>query len=129
MHPVSNCEHIRGFSRDELAAFLSENLPSLIEEEVLSVLENPYVTSQMCQAIDRRPHLTAFYGVRFRLVQNRATPLAHSVKLVHYLHWPDLLRLSVDVKVPAQVRRAVETQLLLRVDKLSRGEKIGTAKR
>src|SRR5258707_293353 len=129
MNPVPNCKHIRGFSRDELAAFLSENLASLLEEEVLAVLDNPYVTSQMCQAIARTRNLTAFYGVRFRLVQNRATPLAHSVKLVHYLHWPDLLRLSVDVKVPAQVRRAVETQLLLRVDKLSRGEKIASAKR
>jgi hypothetical protein len=129
MHHLPDYRHIRGFSRDELADFLSENIASLIEEEALAVLDNPYVTPSMCQAIARSRNLTAFYSVRFRLVQNRATPLAHSVKLVHYLYWPDLLRLSVDVKVPAQVRRAVETQLLLRLGKLSRGEKIAAAKR
>jgi hypothetical protein len=64
-----------------------------------------------------------------RLVQHRATPLTHAVKLVHYLHWPDLLRISVDVTVPPQVRRAIDTQLLARLSKLSLGEKIAAAKR
>lgn len=122
-------QHIRTLSRDELAAFLFDNLTSLVEEETLAVLENPHVTAQICQSLARDTLLTAFHSIRFRLVQHRLTPLAHSVKLVHYLHWPDLIQLSVDVTVPAQVRRAVETQLLLRVSKLSLGEKIAAAKR
>jgi hypothetical protein len=127
-HPP-DYKHIRGFSHDELSAFLSENAVSLLEEEALAVLDNPFVTSRMCQTIAHARHLAAFYTVRLRLVQCRATPLADSVKLVHYLHWPDLLRLSVDVKVPAQVRRAIETRLLVHVDTLSLGEKIAAAKR
>lgn len=129
MANVRNYRHIRSFSRDELADFLAGNAASLIEDEALAVLENPNVTPAMCQAIARTPHLAAFNTVRLRLVQSRATPLTHSVKLVHYLHWPDLLRLSVDVKVPAQVRRAIDTQLLNRLEKLSLGEKIAAAKR
>lgn len=129
MDLLRHSQHVRTFSRDELAAFLFDNLTSLIEEEALAVLDNPNVSTPICQAIARALHLTAFYSVRFRLVQHRATPLAEAVKLVHYLYWPDLLRLSVDVKVPAQVRRAVEGQLLLRVGKLSLGEKIAGAKR
>jgi hypothetical protein len=125
----SNYQRIRGFSRDELSAFLSENAASLVEEEALAVLDNPYVTPRMCQVIAHARHLTAFHAIRLRLVQSRVTPLADSVKLVHYLQWPDLLRLSVDVKVPAQVRRAIETRLLLHVDTLSLGEKIAAAKR
>jgi hypothetical protein len=129
MASIRNYKHIRGFSRDELTDFLAGNAASLIEEEALAVLENPNVTSAMCQAIARTPHLAAFNSVRLRLVQSRATPLTHSVKLVHYLHWQDLLRLSVDVKVPSQVRRAIDTQLLRRLEKLSLGEKIAAAKR
>ncbi len=128
MSNAPNYKNILSFSRDELRRFVSENL-ALLEEEALAVLDNPYVTAEMCQAIARSRQLTAFYSVRLHLVQNRATPLTHSVKLVHYLHWPDLLRLSLDVKVPAQVRRAIETQLLFRVDKLSLGEKTAAAKR
>jgi hypothetical protein len=129
MDLLRHSRHIRTLSRDGLAEFLFENLTSLLEEEAVAVLENPHLTAPVCQAMARAPHLIAYYSVRFRLVQHRATPLAHAVKLVHYLFWPDLLRLSVDVKVQAQVRRAVETQLLLRVGKLSLGERIAAAKR
>jgi hypothetical protein len=62
-------------------------------------------------------------------VEHRSTPQAHAVKLVHYLHWPDMVRLSVDVRVAPAVRRAIDTQLLLRVDKLTLGERIASAKR
>ena len=68
-------------------------------------------------------------SVRLALVAHRQTPLAHAVKLVHYLYWFDLIDLSVDVQVPAQVRRAVDTQLLNKVNKLSLGEKISSARR
>jgi hypothetical protein len=120
---------IRRFSRIEMVDFIASAGASLLEDEVLALLDNPHCTASVCQAIARTPHLAAFYSVRLRLVQHRATPLAHSVKLVHYLFWPDLLRLSTDVKVPAQVRRSIETQLLNRLPKLALGEKIAAAKR
>lgn len=120
---------IRRLSRAELEEFVAANVKALLEEEALHVLDNPNVTPQLCQAIAQTQRLTAYYSVRLRLVQHRATPQAHAVKLVHYLYWPDLLRLSVDVKVPPPVRRAIDTQLLLRVEKLTLGEKIAAAKR
>ncbi|MEA2327106.1 MAG: hypothetical protein QOE68_2065 [Thermoanaerobaculia bacterium] len=122
-------EAIRRFSSTELAAFVAANAASLLEDEALAMLDNAHCTAAICGALARNQRLTAFYSVRLRLVQHRATPLTHAVKLVHYLHWPDLLRLSVDVKVQAQVRRAIETQLLARLSKLSLGEKIAAAKR
>ncbi|HVS32580.1 MAG TPA: hypothetical protein VMS98_14140, partial [Thermoanaerobaculia bacterium] len=48
---------------------------------------------------------------------------------VHYLYWPDLVRLSVQVTVPAIVRRAIDNLLVNRVEKLSLGEKISSARR
>lgn len=114
---------------NDLNDFCSENLPSLTEDEALAVISNPYVTSPILSRIAQNPRLTGFYSVRLALVGHRQTPLAHSVKLVHYLYWFDLIDLSVNVQVPAQVRRAVETQLLNRVNKLSLGEKISSARR
>jgi hypothetical protein len=67
--------------------------------------------------------------VRLKLVALKHTPQAHAVKLVHYLYWSDLVRLSVEVKVPAPVRRAIETILVNKVDKLTIGERITCAKR
>lgn len=114
---------------NDLNDFCSENLLSLTEDETLAVISNRYVTSPILSRIAQNPRLTGFYSVRLALVGHRQTPLAHSVKLVHYLYWFDLIDLSVNVQVPAQVRRAVETQLLNRVNKLSLGEKISSARR
>lgn len=69
------------------------------------------------------------YETQLRLVRDRTTPLAHALKLVRLLLWPDLIQLSLEVHVSAQVRRAVEGELLRRIETLSLGERIATAKR
>ena len=120
---------LKQFARDDLAAFVAENLTVLSEEETLGVIENPNVSPQILGKIAQTPRLTGFYSVRLRLVGHRQTPQAHAVKLIHYLYWVDLLGLSVDVQVPAPVRRAIDTQLLIRVEKLTLGERIASARR
>ena len=120
---------IKGLGREDLQAFVAENLPQLLEDEALAVLENPHCTAAICGAVGQVPRLVAFYSVRVRLVAHRATPQAHATKLVHYLRWTDLVRLSIEVTVPAPVRRAIDKQLLLNVEKLSLGERIAAAKR
>lgn len=120
---------IKSLSRDALADFVAENLAHLFEEEALAVLENRNVTPQICQQIARSTRLTAFYSIRLRLAAHRQTPQAHAVKLVHYLYWFDLLRLSTDVKVPPTVRRAVDQLLLTNINKLTLGERVAAARR
>jgi hypothetical protein len=120
---------IRSLDARRLSDFVTSEVKTLMEDEALAILENPFVTPAVCQAIAQNQRLTAFYAVRLKLVALRQTPQAQAVKFVHYLYWPDLVKLSVDVKVPATVRRAIDTQLLLRVDKLSLGEKITSARR
>ena len=120
---------IRQASVADLNAFISSELAALTEDEALAVLSNRFVTPPILAKVAQNQRLTGFYSVRLALVAHRQTPLAHSTKLVHYLYWFDLIDLSIDVRVPAQVRRAVETQLLNRVNKLSLGEKISSARR
>jgi len=112
----------------DLEATMAEFGSSLTEDEALAILENRFVTPGLLGKIAQTPRLTGFYSVRLKLVAHRQTPQTHAVKLVHYLHWFDLLRLSIEVQVPAPVRRAIDTQLVLRVEKLTRGEKISSAR-
>jgi hypothetical protein len=115
-------------AKPERLADVMTEVATLLEDEALAILDNPYVTPKICAAIAQTQRLAAYYAVRLRLVAHRQTPQAHAVKFVHYLYWFDLLRLSRDVKVPAPVRRAIETQLLNRVDKLSLGERVSSAR-
>ena len=124
-HPIRLSE----LSREDLNRFVAENVSSLAQEEALGVIANRYVTAAILGKLAQDQRLTGFYAVRLALVAHRQTPLPHAVKLVHYLYWFDLIELSVDVQVPAQVRRAVDTQLVNRVNKLSLGEKISSARR
>ncbi|MEO8381361.1 MAG: hypothetical protein ABI779_17005 [Acidobacteriota bacterium] len=106
-----------------------EDAASLLEDEALAILDNPYVTPRLVSKIAQTPRLTGLYSVRFKLVAHRHTPQAHAVKLVHYLYWFDLVILSIDVQVPAPVRRAIDTQLVARAARLSLGERISSARR
>ena len=120
---------VKSLSREELIAFVLENASVLSDEETLGVLDNANVTTQLVGKIAQTPRLTGYYSVRLRLVAHRQTPLAHSVKLVHYLYWFDLLHLSCDVQVPAPVRRAIDTQLLIKVENLTTGDRVASARR
>ena len=120
---------IKKLSRDELKLFVAENIKVLGEDEAIAVIENPFVTPAMLLAIAQSPRLAGFYAVRVRLVAHRQTPQAQSTKLIHYLYWHDLVRLSIEVTVPAPVRRAIDTQLLLRLERLTLGERIASARR
>jgi hypothetical protein len=115
-------------ARPERLERLIDDAASLFEDEALAILDNPYVTPRICSTIAQSQRLTAYYSVRLRLVGHRQTPQAHAVKFVHYLYWFDLLRLSIDVRIAAPVRRAIDTQLLNRVGKLSLGERISSAR-
>lgn len=120
--------HLAELGREELERFVTENLASLTEEEALAILENRNVTPQLVGRMAQAPRLTALYSVRRRLVGHRQTPQAHAVKLVHYLYWFDLLSLSINVQVPAPVRRAIDTQLVARAPKLTLGERVASAR-
>jgi hypothetical protein len=119
---------IKAMARPELVQFVDENVHSLLEDEAVAVLENRFVTPAVCQKIAQTQRLTSFYDVRLRLVAHRQTPQAYALKFVHHLYWTDLLRLSVDVKVPAPVRRAIDHQLANRAEKMTVGERITAAK-
>jgi len=119
----------RSITGPDLLALVTDRIAEMTEDDALSALDNRWVTPAVCQKIAQNPRLTSFYSVRLKLVAHRQTPQAYAAKLVHYLYWFDLVRLSVEVTVPAPVRRAIDNQLLARVDQITPGERIATARR
>lgn len=115
-------------NRQELNAFLENAGDSLTEEEALAVMDNRFCSSQICLQIAQSTRLSSFYSVRARLVAHRSTPQGHALKYVHHLQWRDLIRYSTDTRIAPQVRRAIDTQMLTRLPKLSLGERIASAK-
>src|SRR5512142_1236512 len=120
---------LKKLPHEQLDAFVAEHGRTLLEDEALAVLENPYITSRVIQKIAQVERLAAYYSVRLKMVAHRLTPQAYAVKFVHYLYWFDLVRLSVEVTVPAPVRRAIDTQLVARAAELTVGERIASARR
>ncbi|HVT43727.1 MAG TPA: hypothetical protein VMT00_04990 [Thermoanaerobaculia bacterium] len=120
---------IRQMGGDELIELVNDCLDRLGEDELLAVLGNRYCTSQLCLLVASHPRASSSYRIRARLVEHRATPQAHALKFVHYLYWPDLLRISIDVRVPPAVRRAVDKQLVTKIQKMALGEKMAAARR
>lgn len=125
---VPTAPDIRSLGREALHDLVFESAAQLLEDEALAVLDNPQCSTRICEAIARIQRLTGFRSVRVKLVAHRAAPRAQALKLVHYLYWADLLRLSVDVTVPAAVRRAIEQQMLVRIAELTLGEKVAAAR-
>ena len=119
----------RALNAAELVSQVTARGDSLLEGDALAILANPHCTTQVCQTIAQNRQLTSHYSVRMRLVGHRATPQAEAMRFIHFLFWPDLLRLSLDVRIPAPVRGALERQLLSRVEKLALGERVTAARR
>lgn len=119
---------IRRMDAAALSDFVESHLLRLTEEEALFVLANRNCTSQICQLIAQNQKLTSYYTVRARLVSHRATPQAQALKFVRHLYWSDLLRYSTNVLIPASVRRAIDRQLAGRLEQLTLGERISSAR-
>jgi len=119
----------RTAAEPELFTLVSDRIAEMTEDEALAALDNRFASPRVCQKRAQSSRLTSFYSVRLRLVAHKHTPQAFAAKFVHYLYWVDLVRLSVEVSVPAPIRRAIDTQLLARVAELTLGEKIAAARR
>lgn len=120
---------LRALQPAELLRAVEDAGAGLSEAEALAVLANPHCTPAVCQLIASTQALTSHYSVRVALVGQKATPQAEALRFLHFLFWPDLLRLSLDVRIPAPVRGALDRQLLARAEKLSLGERVTAARR
>jgi hypothetical protein len=126
---LPSIDTIRRMNSRDLSDLVESSGNLLDEAAAIAVLENRYSNDSVCDAIAQNIRLSALRSVRLRLVAHRATPQTHAVKLLHYLAWTDLLRLSVDVRVSPMVRHAMDRLLMARVSKQAVGERISIGRR
>src|ERR1700753_1456628 len=87
-------------SAEEVLDLVRKNDARIDEPFLLRLLSDPQCPPAVCHAIAQNRRFTAIYEVRRRLVAHRATPQGEAARLVYYLYWFDLLRLSTEMQVP-----------------------------
>jgi hypothetical protein len=112
---------------EQLLAHLRE--AELDEPEVLEVLRNPYCTLEIALTVADSRRWTTSHVVRELLVGFRGFPFARAMSLLPTLPWTSLLQLAQAPRTPPVVQRQAEKQLLDRLTRMTRGEKIALARR
>jgi len=128
--PVGELERrLREAGPDELLALARERAPELTPAAVRQALRNPYVTTEVVEALAAQTRLLAFYEVRRDLARCRAAPEMLALLLLGGLFWADLMAIGLDTRLHPRLRHAADRQLLARLPGLAVGEKISIARR
>jgi hypothetical protein len=132
-HPVTNGAANPPSPREQPAAgeaslqFLPG--PDLPEDQALAELRQPDVTAQKLAQLARNAGALKSRKVMLALVTHARTPRHSSIPLLRRMFTFDLMQVALTPRVAADIKRAAEEQILLRIEALSAGEKISLARR
>ncbi len=93
-----------------ITAALLEN-PRLVEEDVLFIINQSRTPGPVLEAIARDPKWSTRKEVRIALLRNSSTPVSAVIPFITQLGAQDLKSLLHDMKVPAAIRRMIQTRL------------------
>lgn len=112
------------------AGFLQGALqnPVFGEEHLAPIFSNPALPPGLIQQIAGNKEWLARREVQQAIVFHRNSPRILKLNLVHFLGWKDLAKVMEDPFAPPPVKRAAETLLKARVEKMALGEKIHLAR-
>lgn len=120
---------LRRASTNRLLELVTVHARELGVREVRQILLNPYVTAAIIDELLCHRKLLASYEVRSAVARHRRTPQTAAMRFISGLYWNDLLAIATDMRLAPAVRRLAEKYLLLRLDRLTAGEKITIAHR
>jgi hypothetical protein len=103
--------------------------PQLTTADILLVLRNPSVTSQILGKIGTNKRWTADYQVKKGLIRHPQTPRPLASRLVPHLFWKDLADTAEDPRLTPGLRHRAEEMLENRVGELALGEQIALGRR
>ena len=101
----------------------------LSEDSALALLNSPQVSSDTLARLARSPVTAKSRKLLFGVVQHPRTPRHISVPLLRRMFTFDLVQLTLTPVVAADIKRAAEEQILVRLESIPAGEKITLAKR
>mgnify|MGYP001820426998 CR=1 FL=1 len=102
---------------------------NLDDAQAIEILRNPHCAPDMAEILAANRRLMGSDRIRRLICTVRGLPTPRVADLVATLPWLALLQLAQDPKTPPMVRRMAEKRLLLKLPKLTLGERIGLARR
>ena len=105
------------------------NSISFNEDQAIAFLQRRDLTAEMLTSLSRNPEAMKSRKVLLALIAHPRTPRHVSLPLLRRAFVFDLMQVALTPGVAADLKRAAEDQILLRVEALSAGEKTTLAKR
>jgi hypothetical protein len=99
------------------------------EDQALAFLQRKDLSAEMLTSLARNPEAMKSRKVLLAVIAHPRTPHHISVPLLRRVFTFDLMQVALTPVVAADIKRAAEEQILLRIETLSTGEKITLAKR
>ena len=99
------------------------------EDEALAIVQRADVTAAALAHLARNPAALKSRKVVFALATHARTPRHISIPLLRRMFTFDLVKVALTPTVAADIKRAAEEQILIRIESLSTGHKITLARR
>lgn len=126
-YDVVMSERISSMGPEDLRR-VAEN-ENLDDGQALEILRNPHCSPETAEKVAGHRRLMGSDQIRRLICTIRGMSTPRVADLIATLPWLGLLQLAQDPKTPPMVRRMGERRLLLKLPKLTLGEKIGLARR
>lgn len=108
----------------------SGGLPTgLTEDAALALLHNPELSAEALSSFSKDPIVAKSRKVTLRLIAHSRTPRHVSVPLLRRMFIFDLVQVTRTPVIAADVKRAAEEQILLRLESLPAGQKVTLARK
>jgi hypothetical protein len=102
---------------------------SFNEDQAIALLQRRDLTAEMLTSLARNPDVLKSRKVVLALIAHPRTPRHVSIPLLRRIFTFDLVQVTLTPAIAADLKRASEEQILLRLETLAAGEKITLAKR
>ena len=99
------------------------------EDQAVTFLQRKDLTTDMLSSLARNPEAVKSRKVVLALIAHPRTPRHVSIPLLRRTFVFDLMQVTLTPSIAADIKRAAEDQLLVRLETLSTGEKTTLAKR
>jgi hypothetical protein len=99
------------------------------EDQAVAFLQRKDLTTDMLASLARNPEAVKSRKVVLALIAHPRTPRHVSIPLLRRTFVFDLMQVTLTPSIAADIKRAAEDQLLVRLETLSTGEKTTLAKR
>lgn len=114
---------------DNAGRVLPDDQQPASEDQALATIREATVTAETLTSIGRDPTAMKSRKVALALVTHARTPRHVSIPLLRRMFTFDLMQIALTPVVAADIKRAAEDQILLRLESISSGEKASLARR